>query len=130
MQQTPIPPTKLVSKATPVAAATVVVMTCLVLLVPLSARSEEQERFPVFTTVAGSKVPCGQCAAPSELASDAQIASEKEPGERLIISGTIYRADGRTPAPDIVLFVYQTDTTGYYNKEDDAFNPRLRGWVK
>lgn len=97
---------------------------------PLSARSEEPARFPVFTTSAGSKIPCGHCAAPSQLDSKARIAPEKEPGERLVISGTIYRADGRTPASDIVLFAYQTDTSGYYNKEDDAFNPRLRGWVK
>ena len=28
------------------------------------------------------------------------------------------------------LFVYHTDATGYYNKEDDVYNPRLRGWMK
>jgi protocatechuate 3,4-dioxygenase, beta subunit len=112
------------------AAATALGVACSVLLVPLSARSDEQARLPVFITSAGSKIPCGHCAAPSQLDSKAQIAPEKEPGERLLISGTIYRADGVTPAQNIVLFAYQTDATGYYNKEDDAFNPRLRGWAK
>ena len=121
---------KLTPKTTRLAIVTALVASSLVLIVPLSARSEEPARFPVFTTSAGSKIPCGHCAAPSQMNSKAQIAPEKEPGERLVISGTIYRADGRTPVPDIVLFAYQTDTTGYYNKEDDAFNPRLRGWVK
>ncbi|GAC1399469.1 MAG: hypothetical protein NVSMB56_14480 [Pyrinomonadaceae bacterium] len=46
------------------------------------------------------------------------------------MSGTIYQPDGTTPAEKIVLFVYHTDSTGYYNKEDDAYNPRLRGWMK
>ena len=121
---------KVTSKTTLLAIGTALVGFCLILIVPLSARSEEPARFPVFTTSAGSKIPCGHCAAPSQMDSKARIAPEKEPGERLVISGTIYQADGRTPAPDIVLFAYQTDTTGYYNKEDDAFNPRLRGWVK
>jgi protocatechuate 3,4-dioxygenase beta subunit len=46
------------------------------------------------------------------------------------MSGTIYQPDGITPAESIVLFVYHTDSTGYYNKDDDPYNPRLRGWMK
>ena len=42
------------------------------------------------------------------------ICSDKEPGEPLIVSGTIYAPDGRTPMQGISLFVYQTDTTGVY----------------
>ncbi len=34
-------------------------MFSLVCFLPLSTRSEEQARFPVFTTAAGSKIPCG-----------------------------------------------------------------------
>jgi len=26
--------------------------------------------------------------------------------------------------------VYHTDNTGYYSKDDDPYNPRLRGWMK
>lgn len=87
-------------------------------------------RFPVFTTPAGSTIPCGRCAAPAELQAEGNICSADEPGARLTISGTVYQANGVTPAPDVVLFVYQTDVTGYYNPEDDALNPRLHGWVK
>jgi protocatechuate 3,4-dioxygenase beta subunit len=48
----------------------------------------------------------------------------------LDISGTIYQSDGVTPAQGIVLFVYHTDVTGYYNEQDDASHPRLKGWMK
>ncbi len=42
------------------------------------------------------------------------ICSDKEPGEPLIVSGTIYAPDGRTPIEGITLSVYQTDATGVY----------------
>lgn len=41
--------------------------------------------------------------------------ADGEPGEPLIISGTIYGPDGRTPLPDINLYIYQTDATGRYS---------------
>lgn len=105
-------------------------LLALGLLSPSTARCQAKTKFPVFTTAAGSRVPCGRCAAPAHIGSRSEVAPTNEPGERLNISGTIYQADGKTPAQDIVLFLYHTDKTGYYNKEDDAFNPRLRGWVK
>ena len=70
-----------------------------------------------------------ECIAPPELSWKTAISSKEEPGEPLDISGTIYQADGLTPAGDFVLFVYHTDATGYYNKDDDASHPRLHGWM-
>jgi protocatechuate 3,4-dioxygenase beta subunit len=35
-------------------------------------------------------------------------------GERMIISGTIYLPDGKTPAKGAILSVWQTDAKGYY----------------
>jgi protocatechuate 3,4-dioxygenase beta subunit len=41
--------------------------------------------------------------------------SDNEPGEPLIVSGTIYSPDGRKPLEGINLYVYQTDAQGVYS---------------
>lgn len=51
-----------------------------------------------------------------------------EPGTPLVFSGTVFRPDGTTPAPGVVLYVYQTDATGIYGPPGRA--PRLRGWLR
>jgi len=54
-----------------------------------------------------------------------------EPGEPLIVSGTVYAADGKTPVESARLYVYHTDARGYYSQEgNDNRRPRLRGWIK
>ena len=57
------------------------------------------------------------------------ICSSNEPGEPMIISGTIYTPDGRTPKPGITLSVYQTDASGVYSTKsgEDQRNTRLNG---
>jgi len=59
------------------------------------------------------------------------ITPKDEPGEPLIVSGTIYGPDGKTPLPGVTLYVYHTDAEGYYRKgTNSSSNPRLRGWMK
>lgn len=59
------------------------------------------------------------------------ITPQNEPGEPLVVSGTIYRADGKTPIAGALLYVYQTDAEGYYRKgSSGSDNPRLKGWMK
>lgn len=77
-----------------------------------------------------SGMPCGACDAPAKLLWRSVITSASEPGEPLVMSGTIYQPDGVTPAENITLYAYHTDATGYYNERDDAFHPRLRGWMR
>src|SRR4030095_6476746 len=43
------------------------------------------------------------------------IVSDTEPGEPLMVSGTVYGLDGKTPLPGATLWVYQTDATGNYS---------------
>jgi protocatechuate 3,4-dioxygenase beta subunit len=56
------------------------------------------------------------------------IASKDEPGEPMVVTGTVYASDGKTPLPGMTVYVYHTDAKGYYHdpKSSDK-NPRLRG---
>jgi protocatechuate 3,4-dioxygenase, beta subunit len=56
-------------------------------------------------------------------------------GQKLLITGTIYKLDGKTPAPDVILYYYHTDINGVYAYKQglDARVVRhgyIRGWVK
>jgi len=53
-----------------------------------------------------------------------------EPGEPLVITGKVFRSDGKTPAEGTVLWVLSHGPDGYYNAQDDASHPRLNGWMK
>lgn len=61
-----------------------------------------------------------------------KMVSDDEPGEPLIIAGTIYGSDGK-PLDGARLHVYHTDARGYYSERDgngQAPQPRLKGWMK
>ena len=54
---------------------------------------------------------------------------------RLGINGTVYKADGKTPAPDVVLYIYHTNPKGIYAKKgnEKGWAKRhgyIRGWMK
>jgi protocatechuate 3,4-dioxygenase beta subunit len=56
------------------------------------------------------------------------VAPAGEPGQRLLVTGTIVGTDGKTPLPNMRLSVYHTDNDGYYSRPvDDSRNARLRG---
>lgn len=83
--------------------------------------------------------PCEGCEAvfqglPGELGSSARLGPEDEPGEKLVLTGTVFGPGGE-PAPDIVIYAYQTDAEGIYRPLEDK--PRaarrhgaLRGWAR
>ncbi|HVG40280.1 MAG TPA: hypothetical protein VM888_01620 [Chitinophagaceae bacterium] len=56
-------------------------------------------------------------------------------GPKLEISGTVYKADGKTPAKDVVLYIYHTNQKGRYPTKGDekGWGKRhgyIRGWMK
>lgn len=57
------------------------------------------------------------------------------PGLKIEISGIIFHPDGKTPAKDIVLYVYQTNQQGIYERKgnEEGWGKRhgyIRGWIK
>lgn len=78
---------------------------------------------------------CGADEAPARLSWETRIAGPDEPGEPLVIEGVVYEADGETPAPDVVLYLYHTNAAGVYPRRgDETGNGRrhgyLRGWLR
>ena len=72
---------------------------------------------------------------PDQIASVDTSPGWDQDGQRICISGTIYAPDGKTPAPDIVLYYYHTDITGHYAQRTDqphgnTLHGYIRGWVK
>ncbi|NQV51935.1 MAG: intradiol ring-cleavage dioxygenase [Flavobacteriales bacterium] len=78
---------------------------------------------------------CGTSEAPENVSWNTVIPPEGELGEKLIISGTIFLPDGKTPAKDIVVYVHHTNNEGIYPKRGDEkgngqYHGYLRGWMK
>jgi protocatechuate 3,4-dioxygenase beta subunit len=53
-----------------------------------------------------------------------------EPGPKIEISGIIYHRDGKTPAKDVILYVYHTNQKGLYSKKENDPSFRQDGWAK
>lgn len=54
---------------------------------------------------------------------------------KLMISGIVYKNDGKAPAKDVIIYIYHTDQTGHYTKKgnETGWGKRhgyIRGWVK
>lgn len=65
----------------------------------------------------------------------------KEKGQKILLTGTVYKIDGKTPASNVILYYYQTNANGIYaTKESEERNmPKnklgqthgyIRGWLK
>jgi protocatechuate 3,4-dioxygenase, beta subunit len=59
------------------------------------------------------------------------MVTKEEPGERLVVSGVVFGADGKTPLAGASVYVYHTDVKGLYSPgTNDNRNPRLRGYMR
>jgi len=58
-----------------------------------------------------------------------------EKGQRLLVTGSVFKLDGKTPAPDVIIYYWQTDNDGYYSSKSDTDEKakphgHIRGWVE
>ena len=84
--------------------------------------------------------PCEGCEAVFEygdkaLTSTATLPDFSDLGLKIMLTGTIYHNDGKTPAKDVILYAYHTDQNGIYPTKGDETgwakqHGYLRGWVK
>jgi protocatechuate 3,4-dioxygenase beta subunit len=73
----------------------------------------------------------GAIGVPADVTWKTVLAAEADKGERMIISGTVYQADGTTPAPNTLIYLYHTDIYGHYGNRDkgEPRHGRYRGWM-
>ncbi len=50
-------------------------------------------------------------------------------GEPMIISGTVFGKDGKTPAANTLIYYYHTDKFGIYGRSGQHTHGRFRGWM-
>jgi protocatechuate 3,4-dioxygenase, beta subunit len=75
--------------------------------------------------------------APTNLTNKLVIFPDRRDVARIRISGTVYESDGKTPAANVVIYIYHTDEKGIYSKRGDEprdsfawWHGKQRGWLK
>jgi protocatechuate 3,4-dioxygenase beta subunit len=93
-------------------------------------------------TDAGKRIggPCEGCEAIYEYGQRKLIATDTLPEfqttePKIKITGIVLKKDGKTPAGDVILYIYHTDRTGIYptsgdEKGWDRRHGYIRGWIK
>jgi protocatechuate 3,4-dioxygenase, beta subunit len=99
-------------------------------------------RKSVKTTDAGKRIggPCDGCeimyvGMPEVIPAIDTSSGWNEEGQKLLIKGKVVKTDGKTPAPGVVLYYWQTDNRGLYTSktgmpEEAKRHGHIRGWIK
>jgi protocatechuate 3,4-dioxygenase, beta subunit len=67
---------------------------------------------------------------PTDTTSVGKIVPDKEPGDRLTVSGMVFAPDGRDVVPGLFVYAYNTDARGRYAADGKIYPPRLYGYMK
>lgn len=71
----------------------------------------------------------GAIDAPADLSWRAKLANKDSEGEPMVIAGTVFQADGKTPAPSTLIYLYHTDMYGRYGQAGEPKHGKFRGWM-
>jgi len=74
---------------------------------------------------------CGAIDAPDDVSWKTALSKKSDKDEAMIISGTVFQSDGKTLAPNVLIYFYHTDSEGYYGRRrnGEALHGHFRGWM-
>jgi protocatechuate 3,4-dioxygenase, beta subunit len=108
-----------------------VISLSIFLLISFSCQAQKKYRIP------GGCETCElmYVGMPSNINSVDTSAGWNEPGQKLMVSGTVYKLDGKTPAAGVIVYYWQTDNNGLYSPsaamdKGAGRHGHIRGWVK
>ncbi|QQS29800.1 MAG: intradiol ring-cleavage dioxygenase [Sphingobacteriales bacterium] len=111
----------------------------------LSCNGQANEKMPIKQESASTpkiKVGgrCEDCkliniGMPEDIASTDTSSGWQETGQKLLVSGVVFKKDGRTPADNVIIYYWQTDNNGFYSPmegldEQAKQHGHIRGWMK
>ena len=72
---------------------------------------------------------------PTNINSVDTSAGWNEQGQKLLVTGITRKIDGKTPAPNVIIYYWQTDNNGYYSPKNEMDEKarrhgHIRGWVR
>ena len=112
-------------------------LNILILLFTITSCQSQTKKTEVNKIVGG---PCEGCEAVFEygdrkLTTIDTLPDFEQTNPKLKLTGTVFEKDGKTPAKDIILYVYQTNRKGIYVKKGDEKgwakrHGYIRGWIK
>ena len=73
---------------------------------------------------------CGAIDAPSNVTWKSVLSKKSDRDKPMMISGTVFQSNGITPAPNILIYFYHTDSEGYYGRGGgEVRHGYFRGWM-
>lgn len=71
----------------------------------------------------------------SELQATVTLPGFENNAPKIKITGTVFKKDGKTPAENVILYIYHTDRNGIYQPSENAIgwektHGQYRGWLK
>ena len=111
-----------------------VAASALPFLISCKTDSLAQKTESELSLIRKNAMPAGTVArgaidAPDNVSWKTALSKKSDKDEPMIISGTIFQPDGKTPAPNIFIYFYHTDSEGLYGRRGEVRDGHFRGWL-